>query len=536
MGRKSKPVIQIQLPPRTEAMVVTSDALPPYVSFVDISNGRTDARKQLTRFYFTTPSQEEALAARSKGIRNVGGKSSMTGHASIGLCSYAAEKISEEFGREISCLTLLCLRGKFLATSTLQNILSSLKCLIDFLALTRKSRLRGLTIYDLEFDDWLSFKSYLEKTTLDIKAVFYASTNVFARFAPTCLEGALRSISPPKRSKLTPAKSDNPSSFVIEDEGYSDAVMYQLLAQFLYAVKRQIGYLKHYEELSPEALGEDWIEPQEKIIRTAENKRSKRSLKSEQLLADEANYQKILDNRLVWYKLGFRDKAGLISRIRSYCRKNPSMGEILDAYAAWERSTHSLTASNGGANVFGLYVKRPIEEDSTGSKGQLAFALINIVLIYTGNNKEVVLSWPSRIDGKSILEHFDTLFVKTESDPVEVEIPGVKIRTGALSKDKIIHTPIVVKSPLYEMLHDYERYAKTNFDGPFFELLPTVVNSWGAQMGARYVVYDDKRQLLKTLETKRFRKVSDTVSLLRAYGDPELWPKGGHEISDGTLC
>lgn len=514
MGRRSKPPIQIQFAPNQGGEIVSSKFLPPYVPFIDVSNGREDARKKTTRFYFSTPSREGALNARVNGIQNVGGNSSGSGYTGVGICDYAAAKISRAFGQELSRLAVRCLRGKFRATSTLRTIHSALKSFIDHLAKASENRLSNLTIYDVDFDDWLSFKTYLEGTTQsDIKALFYAASNVFASYPLTNLDGALRSISPPKRPKPAPETGDYSASFVIENEGYSDAVMYQLLAQFLYAVKRQIGYLKHYEMLSHEKLGDDWIDPHDKST-GAGTRRLQTGLSTEQFLADEANYKKILDIKLLWFKLGFRDGAGFIPRVRSYCRHYPLLTPKLDNYIAWEKSTHSLTASNGGSNIFGLYVKRSVKDDSTGSKGQLAFSLINIVLIYTGINKEVVLSWPSKKDGKSVLENFDTLFVKEGKEPSEVEIPGVKARTGAMAKDKIVHTPIVVGSPLYQMLREYEIYAKTDFDGPFFELRPTVVDGWGTQMGLRYIVYDDEGHLLKTLETKRFRKVFAATKLM----------------------
>ncbi|WP_156895588.1 MULTISPECIES: hypothetical protein [Massilia] len=514
MGRRSKPPVHIQLLPDANRAQLQDDGLPPLKRFIDISDGGSRSEQKLTRFYLQTPSSAEVIAAKANGIKYViGGNSGNRGLSSLALPDFASQKITPGFGHQLARLMIHFLTGKYKSYSTLTNIVTSVKIWIEFISTSRLEKLDGFNIYSIEYQDWLDYRSFLETGNVKgYKRAFGDPRSIFSSYHATSFDGNLQKIAWPNPRRNNAPEPHNHSGDDI-DGAYSDAIMYQLLAQFLYRFKRQIAYLKHYEELTLESLGEDWIFHGRKP-RRASNGRADIYNFLHLWLSTEIGYGKILNHKLLWFKLNFHSKKQFTKLILGYAKYCPDLAKKYEAYVVWERKTHLLHSTAPRHNVFGLYAKRSVKDDKTGALSQLAFCLVNIVMIYTGLNKEVVLSWSSRIDGKSILSQGDTLFVRKEGAPKEVEIIGWKRKTGSLTKDKPIAVAIVIDSPLYQMLEEYERHAKTNFDGPFFEMAETVVSQWGRDLNQRYPVTLENGELLQSLETKRFRKVFATTKML----------------------
>ena len=113
------------------------------------------------------------------------------------------------------------------------------------------------------------------------------------------------------------------------------------------------------------------------------------------------------------------------------------------------------------------------------------WTLVNILLILTGKNKEVITSIPSTTyrRNESILKHASTLADKNKND--EIELYGFKNRS-ATAKTAIKRFVLSTSSAIYKELIWYEKNLKNNFEGNFFELSVTDCNKWLSATVAPY--------------------------------------------------
>src|SRR5450830_874454 len=181
MGRQSKPPVRISTLLSEEISLSSVDQLPPLRKFIDIANGRTGRREHVTRFYFQTPSLDEALAAKKIVSQIMGGNAGAAGHRAIAIGDYATQKISSEFGIQLSRLIIHSFQGKYLSATSLSCISAALRRLVEYLATTLGDRLSRFTIYSFAFDDWLSFKGFIEQAdVVDKKRAFFDVLGIFA--------------------------------------------------------------------------------------------------------------------------------------------------------------------------------------------------------------------------------------------------------------------------------------------------------------------------------------------------------------------
>lgn len=509
MGRFRKKPVRLNIAVSNEVSPPSISGLPEMRSFIDISNGRTGANLYFTRLYFKTPDKAELRDGQEKVSSSIGRDNAIS--------TYCEMKISKEFGEGLSRLIINFLDGKYKARSTIEHIHTHLIHFVDYVARKYARKLPVISIFSFDIKDWVEFRSFVENLeSADKKSRFNYPKSIFQSYAPTSCDGSLVSISAPN-NKVTNT-TDEPLQLLLNDSTYSNSVMYQLLGQFLYHFNRQIGYLKYYENLKIDDFGSDFIPPLS--INSNENKVVKRSKYHELILkwlSNEADFQKILDHKLLWYKLGRSIDRGFVRMLQYTAANDKNANNKYVLYNVWERKSHDLGVSKSRNNIFGLYVKRHPSIDKTGNMNQLCFCLANLVMIYTGLNKEVVLSWPSRVNGKSLLDVRDNLFIGSNDNSNEVLLTGTKARTGALTKDKKVSVSIVVESPLFMMLREYELHAKTNFDGPFFEVGSKVLDThWGGKkdLFKNYSVIDDSGNKILCLDTRKFRKVFASTRML----------------------
>ena len=517
MGKHKKFFVDIETESRKEVLPFNKFSLPPFQKYLDVTNGRSGDQLQKIRIYFFLPGKEEIKVALNLGFTLVGSGENHKSESYRAIGEYSAKKLSENFAHQLVQLLVLRYKESNLALNTISNLCSALKHFIDFLSTLDNHS--SITIYDISFEDWMKYRAYIINSHLkDKKQNFRAPLSIFAAYSGTNFDNTLTNIVSPKNSNYSVSKVEKP--ILVNDYSYSDAVMYQLLAQFVYRVERQIEYLKYYENLNIESFGTDWIDPNTKLIDTVPKKTKYCSNRFQLIMIffeNEEGFKKILDHKLMWHKLGVAPDQSFARKMQQHGACSPEFKKKFNTYTEWEKKTHSLHGPPPKSNVFGLYVKRSTKEDKTGNMSQLAFALANLVMIYTGLNKEVVLSWPSKINEKSILDGGDTLFLNPNGKNDEIEITGIKKRTGALTKDKPIRIAIVVDSPLYKMLKDYERYAKVEFNGPFFEFKSkNYERGWGGKLELfkQYIIFDDDGNRLTAVNTTKFRKVFATNKLL----------------------
>lgn len=479
--------------------------LPPFARFVDVSL-RDNERQESTRIYFATPTHEEMRNLPENITHVVGaGNRPKSGQGYSGIEEVIGRLINPEFAREHCQLMEVALpQTKFSTYKGLSRLVMGQKHFAKYLASdSRTSAYKS--ILEITIDDWIGFRDYLIASKLKaISIIWDMAVMPFLLYAPTNFDDALYDLGTPKRKKIT---REHTSNFVEPSGSYSDSTMYQILMHSIFHFYRGISYLERYSALSAETMPENWIPPNC-------HKRKDRVKNINLLncwLASEEGYQIILDHKLYYHKLGLRGHKAFNMVMHVLCRDADLM-EALKKYNEWEQEYHYLNTGRK-SHVGSLYSKNA--PDDTGAK-YLEFCLANIALIYTGLNKEVLLSWPSQIDGRSILENFDTLFISYPEKSTDIIIPGYKSRVGTRAHKKLIRTVINLKSPLYTMLKLYEKHAKIDSNGPFFEMIESRRTLWTrADFTKKFPIYLEDKSLLKAIDTTKFRKVFATAKLLQ---------------------
>ena len=134
------------------------------------------------------------------------------------------------------------------------------------------------------------------------------------------------------------------------------------------------------------------------------------------------------------------------------------------------------------------------------------------------------------VNGNSILDNLSDLFVSKngENDKKEIEIIGIKSKTGIVSKKEISCT-IDKSSLLYKLLRKYETYFKTDFTGNFLEGVRYQTRPPYAYYEERkYEVRDKDNSVVIPWDTKKYRKVFASGKLFENLSVA----KGPRELAD----
>lgn len=519
------------------------DGLPPFRRFLDI-HGLQHREKLLTRVFFVTPTIQEVVATeelKSSGAAKIYAIAAVMPwingiNVSTPLYNHCISKgFSDEFSSDIVRLVINHLQGRHLGRNSLYQTDSAIKQFVNFLG-TRSDKPHSLT--DISKEMWVE---YLEIRAKDKrkKSVFeynYAK-RVFGAYPGTAFNGWLQGLmlKDSKRQKLAP---EHTSELADNTRDYSDAVMYQMLAQFIYTFERRIGFLKHYEKITEADMPADWLYPGRKKVYPSRigkgNKQSSAGHFTEQTLllekwlrGEDGGYETIINHCIVYYKAGLktrRDRSNwFISNFQIILTQYSYLHSENGLYRKFiieMGRLYGYDPENDATTFFDYYVKKKTADEPHIIMNQIGWCLANLLIMQTGINREVALTIPSLgEDGKSILTRGDKVFVKgDQSVETEINIFGYKAKSGA-APERVIPIVISKDGPLYQMLVDYERYVKVCKDGPFFEFNKGFVRGWSTAGGVKYLdktfpVIDDSGSLLKTIEVSRFRKVFASGALL----------------------
>jgi hypothetical protein len=204
----------------------------------------------------------------------------------------------------------------------------------------------------------------------------------------------------------------------------------------------------------------------------------------------------------------------------------------LSKYYDFLKSTHNIdpTVHNTYLSGFG-FSKIPKFHRLMG------WCLANVLMIFTGLNKEVALSIPSLTDsGVSVLDNLDIIFLRKDQNS-EIQLYGYKEKTGVFTRTEIKEAPIQKGGSVHKYLKRYEKY-KTTSEGPFFE-----VNSQGwssafcGSSGIKkflhlFPIFDDKGATLTSINTTKFRKIYGNAELLELVGGAESPQEIADKIRD----
>jgi len=515
MGRKRKKPVEIKAELKTE-VTPTSEGLPVFQRYYDVFDTNTSGLRIMTRVFFVSPTREE-VEDTLKLKKSFDGEFHCIGGCTIIVSSPLCEFIvdlgfSKGFAEDIARLCILKMAGREKGRASTAHIINALKEYIAALA-CQTANPSDFSLSSITYDHWVAFRELTGgDSRVSAKSIFNTARNIFMNYPPTSLNDHLKTIRFKKTKQVNNPNYEHTSELFADNE-YSDAAMYQLLAVFISGFQRRIGYLKHMHDITEKNMPDNWIHPDRKpiFIKWAGKKRPQFNTDITELIGkwigDEKYYGLIVDHLLLWHKMAGKD---FMSAIRSTCsrKKNVRANNVKFRKAMGELYGFSADSLCG---IMGYHVKKTGRIDKQGIMHQLSYCLANLLMMQTGVNKEVALSIPSRDENaESILKRAESLFVGKNDNP-EIELFGYKNKTGT-SRAKKIPIPIPITSPLYSMLIDYEKYYKTDFDGPFFEVAPSFGRGWSVGGSAEgflknYPVMIESGEMLKSLDTTKFRKV-----------------------------
>ena len=526
MGTKSKPPVVIkaggggtEVPP--------PDGLPPFKRYIDIE-GQKRNQKTLTRLFFATPSDDDvadteklkqsthfALAVSGANMPYTGRSDATT--PLIQHCKSLG--FSDDFATDFVRMVINYLQGKKLTNGAIREYVFSLRLFVEFIA--ARSPL-PLLLTDIDKQIWLDYMGVMETNGgAKAKRNFNNARAPFTAYCPTSHGGWLASF--PFRERQRTKPSPEHSSELFEAKDYSDGVMYQLLALFIYEFDRRIGYLKRYARITEADMPKDWLYPGRRAVR---GKGDKLKLLREWLGDEVAGYEVLIDHYLMHHKEGLIKNnssgtlQGGIATLIFHLRGKYGADDLalVTKFQVEMARRHGYDFGQGRTSLLTFYLKKETPTEYNAVIHQIGWCLANLVMMQTGVNKEVVLTIPSKAeDGRSILTRRDGVFVSKDGTETEVHLQGTKAKVGN-APTKIIPVIIVKESPLYEMLVDYERYVKVAQDGPFFEFDESFIQRWNKaslnKFEKRYPVTDEKGKQLSSIDTKRFRKIFASGQLL----------------------
>lgn len=555
MGRKSKPPVKLDLSGGSTE-VPPQDGLPPFKRFIDI-DGKKHGRKITTRLFFVTPSDDEVADTvrrhQSKEVQVfvIGAKMPYMRRPTVSPPLFErcqALGFSEDFSAELVRLAISHFQGKHLGKNSVHYAERGLRDFVDFLA-TRNKKPQALE--NISKEDWSDYLALCAADgTTGTELYFNTVRLIFHRNAPTSIGGWLDGLKfkRGKRSKL----SKEHTSELAETKDFSDVVMYQLLSLFIYTFEQRIGYLKYYEHLTEADMPLDWVYPGRKAVRA---KKRGTPCDTYQLITtwlndEEVGYQTLIDHYILHHKsrlTGGTQNGGYIrgfsSNLVDFWKYSPSNRSLVTKFLEAMGSRYGYDYQNESVNFLSFYVSKKVPTQTNRVINLIGWCLANLLMMQTGVNKEVVLTIPSKAEnGQSILTRGDTLFVNKDDADTEVNLYGIKAKTGG-APEKIIPIIIPKNSPLYEMLVEYERYVKVG-DGPFFEFNQTFITEWATAGGVtdlskHFPVADENGAQLTSIDSTRFRKVFASGQLLDRMKNikdmNELAEKLRDDLSHGNL-
>ena len=461
------------------------DGLPPFRRFLDI-HGLQRREKLLTRVFFVTPTDQELQVAveelKSLEAVNIYVIAALmpwmprSVKTSTPLYNYCISKgFSDQFSFDIIRLVINHLQGRELGRNSLYLIDSAIKVFVNFLS-SRNDRPHSIA--DISKEMWVEFlhicaKDNKRKSEID----FNCSKSVFGAYSGTAFNGWLEGLMLKKRKRQKLA-SEHTSELADNTRDYSDAVMYQMLAVFIYTFEQRIGFLKHYEKITEADMPADWLYPGRKKVYPGRilkgNKESKVGLLTDTTLllekwlrGEDGGYETIINHFIVYYKAGLTTRqprcnwhlSDFQAVLKQYGKRHSEKG-LYKNFLIEMGERYGYDHEKDSTTFFDFYVKKKTADEPHIIMNQIGWCLANLIMMQAGVNREVVLTIPSQgEDGKSILNRGDKVFVKgDQSVETEINIYGYKAKSGQ-APERVIPIVISKDGPLYKMLVDYERYV-----------------------------------------------------------------------------
>lgn len=520
--RRSKPLADLDLAKSISKDVTPrpSDGLPPYKRFF------FSAHKHLKlKIWLGVPSAEEKESAKKR--KGISAYRNISIHDPIVLQMHN-KGFSREFAEGLARLFIHRYEHREITPAGVRIAMRSLKAFIGVVRLHYDGGVAKLSLDDISLEMLLLYRDHLSalrhiETTKS--GMFVALKQLFSHES---LENH-RAISMlkyirSKGDKKKPAK--DLTAPLANTTRYCDAVMFQLFSHYIVDFERHIKLLKEYETLTRQTV-QDLCGGMVAILPSTTSNPIKTGKENSVLikswLEDEAYYPFLVEHELWWWKEWEKDF--YYTQVRWDCDKPEHLRPLVVKYNEWVNDNYGIPSfkSDRDRKQFRTSIKGIVCKDLLNKKGnhgvnvkgvkhRTGHCLVNILMITTGLNREVILSWPSTVNGVSILDQEGALFSDLDDGESQVMITGIKSRAAK----KEITTAISKKSPLYRMMKEYRDWIKGDHENNFFEFSKTFAVDWKFMdqfNGNRnlfplmYPIRDEKGNFLQSLEATKFRKV-----------------------------
>lgn len=561
MGRKRKQLVEVQKADINTQVTPSLYDLPEFKSFFTTNEDHPASKKLRSKnIFFLEYATDQQIAeikalvaeGKDKGFKvdviglNVKTKRKVQPPLVEELVSYG---FSREFGDTIGRIFIKKFDGIVKCHTRVTHLLNAVKSFFRFVN-RQEDDVSGFTLDDLTGGHFSDFGASLDSSSQsqDSGAGAMAGTIwMLVEYLSPAIANWLNALQiQDKSATKKPASEHTSPLFQIEDDLYTDSVMYQMVGLFLVQFESIYKRFDYYDNLSESDMPEGWWDPR---INLRYGMRSKVPIPHEyervqylEKLFQEKNYQAILDHELIFRKFGFHTSKSFMfqQNTKHHQKRRKEHQQLID-----ERITKYHDFLGNKYNLAKIHNSYLSGFDGSGShfRNLLGWCLANLLMIQTGINKEVALSIPSLSNsGGSILDNDDTLFL-SKSGSSEIRLYGYKARTGLTTQIKEVPVVIQKEGLLHKLLKKYETY-KTSSEGPFFEV-DSIGRSWSGKFTvvsnfqALFPIVRDDGSLLTSINTRKFRKIYANAQLLEiskgAQSPQEMAEKIRDSIHHGNL-
>jgi len=505
--RKNQPLIKTN---RKESNVVSidlssDDNLPLYTHFSDSRDGKFRLFFEQAKNDIELISQDYPNISISRAVN----KGSVVPFRIAENIFIESGNLSPNLARSFARMFIKLLKEKTTSKSTLGNIHSSLSSFFQYLSDEKVQAEKLTDLTQKHFSEWM-FKIGAKKAEK-----YRLHLNTLLKFYPYFASLNLNEIRLSTSSESS--KSINEAE-LLDERDYDDKVLIQILAYVFYEIDLFYDRLKTFEEISKDSLGDDFIAINDLSI--------KNKVLVDRLESDSTMPNVIRLNIIYYVKQSLKGNlegesitplAKFLAKLRLLCSRkhfkdldlmNKLMQRMEDEIWITSKPTKHKTTKNARKLNFTNFYSG-ISMHGFGS-------ILLYVLITTGVNLGVALTWKRHINGKHWSENFDTelgIDLNTPASQKSVLLVGKKIKGANV---KHIFTSISVNSPIYKHLtrlddalpHDNEYFFSGSMIYDFLSAFPK-----------KYPILDTDNKRLKTLETSRFRKVFAGHKLLSVLND-----------------
>jgi len=522
MGRKRKPSVIIGTS-KNEFQPETVDGLPSFVSFIDLKYDKDigESHSYPIRAFFKSPTEEEKAdtcdlyESTNKKLKVINAQMpyNVIKNVSVPLFDYIMTLgFNECFSQDVCRLLLLKYTNTNRSEITFTSSIQSVKEFVSYLSNIVKN-LNEFSITAITLDHWVGFAGILENDSRSTNQfIFNKARDPFLTYKPTSFNGRLSQVKCKPKSSIEPAPEHTSEFFT--DNSYTDAELYQLIALFTSFISRHTEARKHYEEITEDKMCIDWISPEKMKLMRESGIKEKKQLSNifEKWFSDKKYDDLLIDHALMWNKQTTETFSSKLQHIVN----DKTRKTMLPAFIKRMSKRFGYLIRDSYTFVDFYSDNRNVTFDH-----QHGYCLVNLFILFTGANRDVVLTIPSRTDdGKSILQRKQTLYINNNN--MECELFGFKTRQGKRLGKYFFHIPI--SAPIYKLLKDYENHIKKNFDGPFFEFSQCFKRKWprAGLLTKRtktlvdlYPFFNANGEYHTKIDTGRFRKVFASATMLK---------------------